>query len=262
MKKAYVVTDLGPGDGGKGGVVHRLAQLPSVHTVIKVGGAQGSHGVRNASGQAFAFSQFGCGTLEGVRTHISPRFVCDPITLLREAEALRFEAGVYNPFSLLTIDGRSLCNVPYYGIASRLKEMALRDAPRGTVGTGVGQAVRAAASRPDLALYARDMRNRRVYQEKIAAVREFVLADLAPLRGHKFLSADAALVAYEWALLDDPGFLTWVFEQFAALASQVTISGAWFCWNCSGGKFPWCPHRCLYWVSSAYQCLAHIASVY
>ncbi len=224
MKKTYIVTDLGPGDGGKGGVVHRLAQLPGVHTIIKVGGAQGSHGVRNSSGQSFAFSQFGCGTLEGVRTHISSRFVCDPLTLLREAQALRFEAGVHNPFSLLTVDARSLCNIPYYGIASRLKELALRDAPRGTVGTGVGQTVRIAALRPDLALHARDLRDASVYQEKIAAVREFVRTDLAPLRGHEFLPADAAMVAREWALLDDPGFLTWTFEQFATAAKALTIT--------------------------------------
>ena len=40
MKKVYIVTDLGPGDGGKGGVVHKIASQFNAHTIVKVGGAQ------------------------------------------------------------------------------------------------------------------------------------------------------------------------------------------------------------------------------
>ena len=72
-KKAYTVTDLGGGDGGKGGVVHKLCSLRKPHTVIKVGGAQGHHGVTTSRGEQFAFSQFGCGTF-GMTVH---RFVRD-----------------------------------------------------------------------------------------------------------------------------------------------------------------------------------------
>jgi len=44
-ERIIVVFDLGPGDGGKGGIVHKLSCHHRAHTVIKVGGAQGSHGV-------------------------------------------------------------------------------------------------------------------------------------------------------------------------------------------------------------------------
>ena len=50
MDKVYVVTDFGPGDGGKGGIVHALScmQDDEVNLIIKRGGAQGSHGVRTS----------------------------------------------------------------------------------------------------------------------------------------------------------------------------------------------------------------------
>lgn len=70
MKKAIKVTDLGSGDGGKGGGVHKTAIVMRAHTMIKEGAAQGSHGACTSTGERFAFSQWGCGTFEGVRTHI------------------------------------------------------------------------------------------------------------------------------------------------------------------------------------------------
>src|SRR3989339_36286 len=120
-RKVYVVTDLGPGDGGKGGVVHKIASMLKAFLIIKVGGAQGSHGVRTSRGESFAFSQWGCGTFEGIPTHLSPRFIVSIEGLLNEAEALRYGHGVHDPFSLLTVDHLALCSIPYHGISSRLK---------------------------------------------------------------------------------------------------------------------------------------------
>ena len=52
-KKVFTITDLGGGDGGKGGVVHKVCAVKKAHTVLKVGGAQGSHGVRTTNGESF-----------------------------------------------------------------------------------------------------------------------------------------------------------------------------------------------------------------
>ncbi len=117
--KVYTVTDLGPGDGGKGGVVHKIATMTRAHTIVKVGGAQGSHGVCTSRGECFSFSQWGCGTFEGIKTHISSRMVVSPEGLLNEADALRYQHGIHNVFDLLTMDQRALCATPYHGIASR-----------------------------------------------------------------------------------------------------------------------------------------------
>lgn len=222
MRKVYMVTDLGPGDGGKGGVVHKLAHMQRAHTIVKVGGAQGSHGVRTVAGHSFAFSQFGCGTFEGVRTHISPRFVMDPVGLLNEARALRYEAGVHDPFALLTIDGDTLCNTPFHGIASRIKELALRDAPRGTIGTGVGQVYRLNESQPELSIFARDLVSPHL-REKLQAIRAYITDELEPILTGSFLLEDQTLLREDVSHLADDGFLEHVLGEFRTVAKAVRI---------------------------------------
>ena len=168
MKKLYMVTDLGPGDGGKGGVVHKIAHMQKAHTIVKVGGAQGSHGVRTSNGDFFAFSQFGCGTFEGVRTYISKRFVADPLALMAEARALE-EVGVSHPLRLLHVSSDTLCSTVFHMAASQLSELLLRDKPRGTIGSGVGAAYRLNESHPELSVHMRDLAYPRL-RDKLAAV--------------------------------------------------------------------------------------------
>jgi len=222
--KIYVVTDLGPGDGGKGGVVHSIATRMRAHTVIKVGGAQGSHGVRTSRGERFAFSQWGCGTFEGIRTHLSHRIVVTPEGILNEADALRFEHGVHDPFALLTVDERALCASPYHRIASSIIELARGNDPRGTIGSGVGVAVRMAARFPDLVIRVRDL-TRPDLRDRIAATRAQVRHDLAPLFAGDFLPEDRAMVEEERELLNDDGLLDYVEHRFREASKQARIVG-------------------------------------
>ncbi|HEU0051354.1 MAG TPA: adenylosuccinate synthetase [Patescibacteria group bacterium] len=221
-EKVYIVTDLGPGDGGKGGVVHKITSMKDVHTIIKVGGAQGSHGVRTSAGESFAFSQWGCGTFEGVKTHLSSAFVALPIGLLNEANALRYGHGVTNPFDLLTIDETVLCATPYHGIASRLKEMARGNEPRGTIGTGVGEAVRDAERIPECVILAADLK-RPDLRDRLAAVRDQVRKDLVPITAQPFLRADQPAVDKEIDRLNDDNFLSHIVERFREVAERATI---------------------------------------
>ncbi len=221
-KKVYLVTDLGPGDGGKGGVVHKVSKLMRAHTIIKVGGAQGSHGVRTSTGEHFAFSQWGCGTFEGVRSYLSPRMVVSPEGLLNEADVLRYRWGIYNPFDLLIVDQRALCATAYHGIASRLKEMARKDNPRGTIGTGVGEAYRAAQRFPDLAIYARDLK-RADLRDRLAVVRQQQQQELAPIIAAEFLLYDQDAVAKEVSCLFDDDFLDFVVRRFQEVSQRATI---------------------------------------
>lgn len=222
IEKIYIVTDLGPGDGGKGGVVHWIATMQGAHTIIKVGGAQGSHGVFTSKGERFAFSQWGCGTLGGIKTHISSRLVVSPEGLLNEADELRYGYGIYNPFSLLTVDESALCATPYHGISSRLKEMALGNNPRGTIGTGVGEAYRYLQRYPELAIRVGDLA-RPGLRDILAAVRAQIQRDLAPfIQGH-FLSDDRKAVEEEASLLYDDGFLDYIVQRFQEVAKRAKI---------------------------------------
>lgn len=220
--KVYTVTDLGPGDGGKGGVVHAVSKMMRAHTIVKVGGAQGSHGVWTSTGQHFAFSQWGCGTFEGTRTYLSSRMIVSPEGLLNEANALRYECGIHNPFGLLTVDRRALCATPYHGIASRLKELARGEDPRGTIGTGIGEAYRDAQLYPELMIVAGDLTGPRL-RDQLAAVCQHQRRELATVIQTGFLPTDRDTAEREIHLLNDDGFLDYVVQRFEQIGRLATI---------------------------------------
>jgi len=222
MKKIYAVTDLGPGDGGKGGVVHKVATMMCAHTIIKVGGAQGSHGVCTSRGERFAFSQWGCGTLEGIKTFISPRFIISVEGLLNEGDALRYQCGVHNPFALLTVDERALCTTAYHGISSRLKEMALGNNPRGTIGTGVGEAYRYAQRHPELAIYARDLRSVNI-RDRLVTIRQQIQQDLELIIAGSFLKDDQSGAQQEIEKLYDENFLDYTVNRFQEGSRKIKV---------------------------------------
>lgn len=221
--KVYIVTDLGPGDGGKGGVVHAVSRNTRAHTIIKRGGAQGSHGVQTSKGERFNFSQWGCGTFEGIPTFLSEQMIISPEGLLNEAADLRYGHGIIDPFSLLTVDERCLVATPFHGIASRLKELARGDDPRGTVGTGVGEAYRMSnRTEHPVSIFARDL-GRPGLKEKLAHVREAVRSELEPVLRGRFNQEDTELLNHEVGLLGDDGFLDHVARRFEQAAEVVAI---------------------------------------
>lgn len=222
--KIYVVTDLGPGDGGKGGVVHAISNMVRAHIIIKRGGAQGSHGVHTSRGEQFAFSQWGCGTFEGIPTYLSEQMVISPEGLLAEAAALRYEHGIYNPFTLLTVDERALCATPFHGVASCLKELARRNNPRGTVGTGVGAAYRSYQELPELAILAGELKQPGL-RDRLAAIRKHLQDELQPIIEGDFLQSDSAELEEQLWLLRDDRFLNYVAARFAEVAQQVNVVG-------------------------------------
>ena len=179
-KKVFKATDLGPGDGGKGGVVHKLCTYKKAHTVIKAGGAQGSHGVRTSAGESFNFSQFGCGTLEGIKTHISKIMIIEPYRLFEEGNHLIYENGIRNAFDLMTVDRDALCVIPFHTISSKLRELTRGKNPKGTVGVGVGEASYDAELHPNTAIYVRDI-GTPILREKLEHILIQKRKDLIPV---------------------------------------------------------------------------------
>jgi adenylosuccinate synthase len=218
-----MVTDLGPGDGGKGGVVHKIAHMRKAHSIVKIGGAQGSHGVRTAHGESFAFSQFGCGTLEGVRTHISKRFVADPIAILTEAQEL-VKAGVHNPFRLLTVSEDALCSTLFHMAASHLSELLLKDKPRGTIGSGVGQAYRLNESHPELSIHMRDLSSLGL-RDKLAALQTYYRNHFAEALNNldRFLMIDYKYVAEAQSILKNEMFVDATCDLMQDFVAQKCI---------------------------------------
>ena len=214
-RKVYVVTDLGSGDGGKGSVVHAVARSQRAHTVIKRGGAQGSHGVVSAAtNQSYAFGQWGCGTLDGISTHLPSHMIVSPEGLLNEAKELYEMTSVADPFALLTVDETALVATPLHGVASHLFELSLGSNSRGTVGTGVGQSYRDALKYPELALRVGDLLAPDL-RDRLYAVRDCIANYVWPvLLDAEFLREDSADIRYELELLRDDGFVEYIARRF------------------------------------------------
>ncbi|MFZ2205101.1 MAG: adenylosuccinate synthetase [Minisyncoccia bacterium] len=223
-KKVFTVTDLGGGDGGKGGVVHKICSIKNAHTVVKVGGAQGSHGVRTAKGLSFNFSQFGCGTFEGTKTHISNLMVIEPYRFLNEGKLLRLEHGIGNVFDYVTVDENAICVTPFHTIASRLNELARKDKAKGTVGVGVGVAVSDAETHPGLIIRAGDIGNP-CLKIKLELIREQKIQDLSEIIKNvsDLWPEDQQFAKEQIELLNDVDFTDRIVGHFNLMSSLVKI---------------------------------------
>lgn len=223
-KKVFVITDLGGGDGGKGGVIHKVCLETNAHTIVKVGGGQGSHGVRTQRGESFNFSHFGCGTFEGVRTHISRHMVIDPNALMHEGELLKYKQGIRNVFDNLTVEEDVLCATPFHRIASRLRELSRKENPKGTIGLGIGEAVLDSEITPDLAVRVGDI-GKSSLLDKLEAVRIQKLKDLQGVIQGTFLEADHKLAIELIGSLQNPGLVRATAESFKKMSSMTHIVG-------------------------------------
>ena len=224
-KKLFTVTDLGGGDGGKGGIVDKICDLKKAHTVIKVGGAQGSHGVRTSAGQGFNFSQFGCGTFRGSKTYVSELMVVAPHFLINEGLELKNRFAFSNIFESISVDEGALCITPFHTITSQLRELDRKDKPKGTVGLGAGEAKRDSEKYPELAIYAKDLGNDNL-TDKLKALKAQKLKDLAEIldRSATFFPSDKFIAEELIATLNDATLIKKTVEWFKALNSLVKIT--------------------------------------
>lgn len=223
LEKIYVVTDLGPGDGGKGSIVHTLSCDLDASIIIKRGGAQGSHGVRTSYGENFNFSQWGCGTLEGVPTFLSEQMVISPVGLSNESEALK-RLGIYDPFVLLSCDPACISATPFHRISSQLEELLLGDNPRGTIGTGVGQAYRMSKTLGEAAtIRAFELKNLEIVRTKLQKQLDYYRERYAKISRKDGLPNDAELIDENLNLLYDDGFLPYCLDLFEDIGKKLRI---------------------------------------
>lgn len=223
MKTVYVVTDLGPGDGGKGTVVHSLCQVVDAAIVIKRGGAQGSHGVHTSQGESFNFSQWGCGTLEGIPTYCSPQMTLSPVGLANESDALKHH-GIYDPFMMISASPNCICSTPYHMISSQLEELSLGKNPRGTIGTGVGQAYRMHQKFGSMiTIYASDLKDRSTIQRKIQMQKDYYRDLYRNMNRDNGIAADASLIAENLDLLYDDGLEDYTLSLFEDVGKKLQL---------------------------------------
>jgi adenylosuccinate synthase len=193
MSRHTIVVDLGYGDAGKGTVVDWLCASQPVHAVIRFnGGAQAGHNVVTTDRRHHTFAQFGAGTLQGVRTHLSRYMIVDPPALATEADHLA-SIGVPDPWDALTIDRDALLATPYHRAANQARELARGDARHGSCGMGVGETVAFAIAHPDLAPRVGDVLAPSRLERCLASVRDALIEAVGQL---DVPPVDACLDAY------------------------------------------------------------------
>lgn len=226
FEKIYVVTDLGPGDGGKGSIIHALCciQHNKVNLIVKRGGAQGSHGVSTYSGEKFNFSQWGCGTFEGIPTFLSKQMVISPVGLSNEAEALR-RLGFYNPFTLLMCDPSCVCATPLHRIASEFDEILLKDNPRGTIGSGVGQAYRMSKMLEGEAMTIRafELTDREILRTKLKKQLDYYKEKYAKISPNDVLAVDVDCVSENLSRLYDNDYLSYCLDLLEDVGKKLVF---------------------------------------
>lgn len=150
--KLVTITDIGLGDGTKGNATEWCTRVLHAHHNIRSGGCQALSNITRRDGTFFQLSHFPSGVLEGARAHLLHMTIF-PTYLYQESLELE-EKGVNNPLDKMTIDDECLVVTPFHGAYGRLMEISRGPNRKGTMGMGVGEAVKDSITNPELAIRA------------------------------------------------------------------------------------------------------------
>lgn len=205
----------------KGAAVEWLTRELNAHTIIRNGGCQAGHHIVTADGREQVFSHYAAGTFEGANTYLR-HMVIDPVALFREAVELE-DNGVVDPFNIISIDGENTTITPFHGALSRFKEI-LRSEKKGTVGMGVGDAVKDALL-GKTTIRAKDFRaNETELKNKVEYIRQLKIQqaiDLIVAMGIEELPEDAY---EEMKTLHNADLVSLTVQSFKYLADLVDIT--------------------------------------
>lgn len=218
MPKIYETIGLGIGEETKGAWAEYLANITQAKYIWRKGGPQSGHHVTNNGPTAIMLSQFGAGTLQGIPTLVDMPVI--PTKLIHEALKLE-DQGVSDPLSLIKLNASSIIVTPYHQAISRLREI-LRPVKRGTIGLGVGDAMRDVKVNPEIVIRVVELDLPiTVIERKIEAVRISKLSQALKMTCH--LGDLPGEVQVELDLLGNSDLSHELAKTFALLASQVTI---------------------------------------
>lgn len=142
-KPIMVVAGAGFGDEGKGAVVDYLTRMFGSETVVRYnGGPQAAHHVILSDRRWHCFSQFGSGTfVPGTKTCLSEYMLANPAMLKDELGILE-NNGVPDALERISIHPDCVVVTPLHRLLNQMKELIRGDKRHGSVGMGVGEAVK------------------------------------------------------------------------------------------------------------------------
>lgn len=213
------VNGLGFGEETKGNTVQWLVREFKAHTVWRSGGWQGGHHIVHDDGREQALSFFGAGTFEGARTYLK-HMVISPAELFKEALELEGK-GVPNPLDLIAIDQDCLTTTPFHSAISRLREILRGDEKKGTVGKGVGEALKDSHN-SELSIRAGEFHDDRSLKRKLENIRRYKLdqAQLLLVSYQGIIPTEAYL---ELKILQNESLVSLTAEACRYLADLVAV---------------------------------------
>lgn len=137
--KIDIVVGANYGDEGKGHVTNYLASNSNGNAAVVRynGGAQAGHTVE-ANGLRHVFKHFGSGTLSGIPTILSEKFIVNPILLFKEAEVLS-RLGVEDVMMFASED--AILTTPYDVYVNQELETSRGKKNHGSCGMGINETV-------------------------------------------------------------------------------------------------------------------------
>lgn len=188
--RAVLVAGLAFGDEAKGATVDYLCRRLPVDTIVRYnGGCQAAHNVVTPEGVHHTFSQFGSGMLASptVKTHLSRYMLVEPISMMREAEAL----GKLTPnlWERTTVDRNAVIVTPLHRHLNQLREQFLGDRRHGSCGRGIGVARELELKYPNQILRAKHLHDVAEYAARIEFMFSITWAEIEFL--HDAMSSKA-----------------------------------------------------------------------
>lgn len=177
MSIAYIVTDLGFGDAGKGTITASLCQHKEIDLVVRFnGGAQASHTVVS-NNILHKFHTYGSGTLEKIPTLLTSNVLIDPIILFVEKRELLSKIPDFDFKNSIYIDPECLVTTYFHKVVNRARE-ASRENKHGSCGLGIGTTMEFANSNSD-ALRVKDFfGTKAALREKLLILEKWALEEL------------------------------------------------------------------------------------
>jgi adenylosuccinate synthase len=216
---AYIVTDLGYGDCGKGTIVDALARRsPKPPVVIRHnGGPQAAHNVVLLDGRSHTFSQFGSATfVPDALTYLSAYCLVNPLNMAAEEKHLR-TLGITDAYQRLFVSHDAPIITPYHKAMNRIMELARGANRHGSCGQGIGVTMNDYKKYQSMSIRAGDCVNMVKLRDKL----EF-------WRGIKLVEAShgqlAAVDSVEKQVFHDDDLIDHLVDYYAWWGTIVTIT--------------------------------------
>lgn len=217
MKQAWIVTDLGYGDCGKGTVVDALSRrLPYPPVIVRHnGGPQAAHNVV-WHGAEHTFSQFGSGMfVRDALTYLSRYMLINPLNMDREEIALR-KLGITDAYQRTFVNYNAVIITPYQKAMNRITEMARGRQRHGSCGQGIGVTMADTKRWPIMAIRAKDCLNWRTVADKLEFWRQIKMAEA-------FHGPAARIDTYEKDIFYDDELIPHLVDFYSTWAKKVNI---------------------------------------